>query len=67
MTATVHRTSADQVVVLEIDNPPVNAMNGAGQVVAPTGGRVSRYHKKKYKVFHRLHDDFLAYRRAMSG
>ena len=43
------------------------AMNHAGRVIEPGGGRVARYHHTKYKIFHRLHADFLAYRAMMSG
>jgi FGGY-family pentulose kinase len=43
----------------------MNAMNAAGQVIEPARGEVARYHDAKYAVFHRMHDDLLAYRRAM--
>ena len=43
----------------------MGAMNGAGETIAPARGEVARYHDAKYGVFHRMHDDFLAYRRAM--
>ena len=45
----------------------MNAMNVAGRVIAPASGKVAKYHAAKYRVFHRMHDDFLAYRRIMSG
>jgi len=45
----------------------MNAMNRAGRVVAPAGRAVARYHERKYRVFHRLHGDFLAYRKLMAG
>jgi FGGY-family pentulose kinase len=41
------------------------AMNAAGKIIPPAGGRTARYHAAKYRVFHRLHADFLAYRRLM--
>jgi FGGY-family pentulose kinase len=44
----------------------MSAMNAAGRVVAPVGGKIARYHDAKYRVYHRLHDDFLTYRRLMS-
>jgi len=44
----------------------MSVMNVAGQVIEPTTGRTARYHDAKYRVFHRLHADFLAYRRLMA-
>jgi FGGY-family pentulose kinase len=41
------------------------AMNHAGRVIDPAHGRVARYHHAKYKIFHRLHADFLGYRKLM--
>jgi len=41
------------------------AMNGAGETIAPAGGAVARYHDSKYRVFHRMYEDFIAYRRMM--
>lgn len=38
------------------------AMNRAGRVVEPATGRVARFHDAKYRVFLRMHDDFLAWR-----
>jgi len=43
------------------------AMNAADRVIAPAKGAVTRYHAAKYKIFHRLHADFLAYRKLMAG
>lgn len=43
----------------------MEAMNGAGRVIAPATGRVARYHAAKHRVFHRLHVDFLAHRQLM--
>jgi FGGY-family pentulose kinase len=40
-------------------------MNVAGTVITPTRGPVAAYHRRKYQVFHRLHADFLAYRKIM--
>lgn len=45
----------------------MQAMNAAGRVISPTRGAVARYHDAKYRVFHRLHADFLAHRRLMAG
>jgi FGGY-family pentulose kinase len=45
--------------------PAMTAMNSTDQVIKPTKGRVAKYHTAKYAVFHRLHDDFLAYREIM--
>jgi FGGY-family pentulose kinase len=43
----------------------MNAMNATDKVIEPTGRSVNAYHDRKYKIFLRLHDDFLAYRRIM--
>lgn len=43
------------------------AMSAAGRVIAPTKGPVARFHDAKYKVFHRLHQDAMAYRRIMTS
>lgn len=43
----------------------MNAMNVAGDIVDPVKGQVAAYHEKKYRVFQRMHFDFLAYRRIM--
>jgi FGGY-family pentulose kinase len=43
------------------------AMNGAGETIEPAGGEVKRYHDAKYKVFHRLYDDFMACREMMQS
>ena len=45
----------------------MEAMNAADVTLKPARGRVRSYHERKYKVFHRLHRDFLAYRRTMAG
>jgi len=45
--------------------PAMAAMNSTDQMIKPTRGRVAKYHDAKYAVFHRLHDDFLAYRKMM--
>ena len=44
----------------------MSAMNSAGPAVLPATGRLARYHAAKHRVFHRLHTDFLAYRRLMA-
>ncbi len=43
----------------------MNAMNAAERVIEPAKGRLKAYHQRKYRVFHRLHTHFLAYRRIM--
>ncbi|HVW22205.1 MAG TPA: FGGY-family carbohydrate kinase [Opitutaceae bacterium] len=43
----------------------MKTMNAVGAVIPPGRGRVAAYHAAKYRVFHRLHADFLAYRRLM--
>jgi FGGY-family pentulose kinase len=52
------------------DRPSVllamSAMNRAGRVIEPTGGAVKRFFDAKYRVYHRMHDDQLAYRGLMA-
>jgi FGGY-family pentulose kinase len=43
------------------------AMSAAGRVVTPAKGPAARFHDAKYKVFHRLHQDAMTYRRIMSA
>jgi len=43
----------------------MRAMNAAGRIVAPARGAAARFHDAKYRVFHRMHRDFLAARRLM--
>jgi len=43
----------------------MKAMNSSGRVIEPSRGAVAKYHDRKYRVFHRMHTDFLAYRRLM--
>lgn len=45
----------------------MRAMNGVGRIIRPAGGRVARFHSAKYRVFHRLHRDFVAYRQLMAS
>jgi FGGY-family pentulose kinase len=45
----------------------MKAMSAPANVVAPAGGDVAAYHARKHEVFHRMHEDQLAYRRLMSG
>jgi FGGY-family pentulose kinase len=51
------------------DQPSVlaamGAMNRAGRVIEPARGAVGRYFDARYRVFHRLHEDQLAYRALM--
>lgn len=44
----------------------MRAMNAAGRVVDPARGTVARFHAAKYRVFHRMHADFVAHRRLMA-
>jgi len=44
----------------------MSSMNAAGETIEATGGEVARYHDAKYAVFHRMYDDFVAYRRLMT-
>lgn len=44
----------------------MNAMNRPGRVIEPsTLPAIQDFHARKYRVFQRLHDDFLAYREIM--
>jgi FGGY-family pentulose kinase len=45
----------------------MQSMNVAGRIIAPTRGAVARFHTAKYRVFHRLHADFLAVRKLMAA
>lgn len=45
----------------------MQSMNAAGRIIAPTRGAVARFHAVKYRVFHRLHADFLAVRKLMDA
>jgi FGGY-family pentulose kinase len=45
----------------------MNGMNKAGEVIEPGRGRIKTYHDRKYRVFHRMHADFLAYRRMIEA
>lgn len=42
----------------------MNTMTAAHKVIEPNTA-VKSYHDKKYRVFHRMHDDFMNYRRLM--
>jgi FGGY-family pentulose kinase len=52
----------DQPTVLSA----MGAMNRAGRIIEPAGGAVRRYFDARYRVFHRMHDDQLAYRALMT-
>ena len=41
------------------------AMNRAGNVIEPAGGKVAAYHQAKREVFHRMYGDYLDYRSMM--
>jgi FGGY-family pentulose kinase len=45
----------------------MNAMNVADKVIEPGPGGVAAYHDRKYRVFHRMHHDFVAYRKLMQA
>ena len=42
------------------------ALSGADRIVQPAEGPVREYHDRKYRVFHRMHEDQIAYRRLMA-
>ncbi len=42
------------------------AMDKAGDVIEPTGGKVARYHDAKHRVFHRMYENQIACRQIMS-
>jgi FGGY-family pentulose kinase len=44
----------------------MQTMTASGRVIEPTGGEVRAYHDRKHRIFHRMHDDQLAYRREMN-
>ncbi len=43
----------------------MGAMSVAHRVVEPAGGDVARYHDRKYRVFHRMYEDQVAYGKIM--
>jgi FGGY-family pentulose kinase len=43
----------------------IKAMSSDGDVIDPQGGAIAAYHHAKYAVFHRMYDDYLAYKRIM--
>lgn len=43
----------------------MNAMNQADKVIVPAKGKIADYHDRKYRIFHRMHHDFLSYRKMM--
>lgn len=43
------------------------AMNSVGRVIEPSRAGVKDYHERKYRVFHRMHADFLSYRKIMNN
>jgi FGGY-family pentulose kinase len=45
----------------------MNAMSGVDRVIEPAGGEVRRYHDAKYRVFHRMYGDQMAYKRIMES
>jgi len=51
------------------DQPSVTsamrAMSGVARLIEPASGEIAAYHDRKYRVFHRMHDDQVAYSRIM--
>ncbi len=45
----------------------MDAMNSVERVIEPSRGEVADYHERKYRIFHRMHADFLAYRKIMDN
>jgi FGGY-family pentulose kinase len=45
----------------------MGAMSRAGQMTRPAGGDVARYHEARYRVFHRMYEDQIAYRQMMEN
>jgi FGGY-family pentulose kinase len=45
----------------------MRSMNAAGNRIRPEKGPVAEYHGRKYKVFRRMYDDQMAYRRFMEN
>lgn len=45
----------------------MKALNATGKILSPLGGRIAAYHSAKYRVFHRMHADWLTHARFMKG
>jgi FGGY-family pentulose kinase len=45
----------------------MSAMSSAEGTIDPAGGEVRAYHERKHRVFHRMHQDQLAYRALMAS
>jgi FGGY-family pentulose kinase len=45
----------------------MGALNRAGEVIEPAGGNIARYHNARYRIFHRMYEDQLAYRELMES
>ena len=45
----------------------MGAMSAADRVLEPAAGAVAEYHERKYRVFHRMYEDQLAYAREMES
>ena len=41
------------------------AMTRSGKVLYPSGGNIQEYHVQKHRVFQKMHDDLLSYRKIM--
>ena len=41
------------------------AMNEVASIVEPASGAITKFHEAKYRVFHRMHEDQMAYRKLM--
>ena len=48
-------------------NEAMSRMSSAGSVVQPVKGFMSDYHSEKYRIFHKMYDDQMAYRAIMKG
>ncbi len=45
----------------------MRAMSGPGSRISPRGGEIATYHDRKYHVFRRMQEDFVAYAELMAG
>lgn len=44
----------------------MNKMNHTGEIIEPSGGRIKKYHDKKYQVYREMYSHFLKYREIMA-
>jgi len=45
----------------------MRAMSGPGSRISPRGAEIATYHDRKYHVFRRMQEDFVAYAELMAG